>query len=62
MPMNAEGFELRRTERHFAIPDTFALGNTDHHALTIDVADLETAKFGASHGGGIQGHEQGAVR
>jgi hypothetical protein len=26
-----------------------------------DVTDLETAKFGASHGGGIQSHEQGAV-
>ena len=35
--------------------------NADHHALTIEVTDLETAKLGPSHGGGIQGHEQGAV-
>ena len=33
----------------------------DAELLTVDVADLETAQFGTSHGGGIQGHEQGAV-
>ena len=35
--------------------------NADHHALTVDVTDLETAQFAPSHGGRIQGHEQGAV-
>ena len=60
-PIDSESLEQCRTERHFAIPATFALGNTDHHALAVDVTDLETAKFGASHRGGIQGHEQGAV-
>src|SRR5215831_18203647 len=60
-PIDAEGFEQCWTERHFAITATFALGNTNHHALTVNVTDLETAKFGSSHGGGIQGHEQGTV-
>src|SRR5215472_19302491 len=61
VPGDSESLEQCRTERHFAIPATFALGNTDPHALAVDVTDLETAKFGASHRGGIQGHEQGAV-
>src|SRR5215472_18110684 len=47
-PIDSESLEQCRTERHFAIPATFALGNTDHHALAVDVTDLETAKFGAS--------------
>src|SRR5215472_5420432 len=60
-PIDSEGLEQCLTERHFAITATFALGNTDHPALTVDVTDLETAKFGASHASGIQGHQQGAV-
>jgi len=37
------------------------LGNANHHALTVDVADLQTTQFGPPHGGGVQGHEQDAV-
>ena len=36
--------------------------DTDHHALAVNVGDLETTQFGAPHGGGVQDHEQGAVK
>ena len=36
--------------RHDAIAAAFTV-NADHHALTVDVTNLETAKFGSSHGG-----------
>src|SRR5215469_4700011 len=60
-PVEAQAFQQFRTQGHIAVAAALALVNADHHALTVDVTDLETAKFGTSHGGGIQGHEQGAV-
>jgi hypothetical protein len=38
------------------------LFNAYHHALTVDVADFELAEFRAPYGGGIQSHDQGAVK
>src|SRR5215469_9044169 len=60
-PVEAQAFQQFRTQGHIAVAAALALVNADDHALTVDVTDLETAKFGASHGGGIQGHEQGTV-
>src|SRR5580704_6676481 len=59
-PVEAQGFQQFETEWNIAIAAALPV-NADHHALTIEVTDLETAKFGPSHGGGIQSHEQGAV-
>ena len=59
-PVEAQGFQQFGTEWNIAIAAALPV-NADHHALTIEVTDLEMAKFGPSHGGGIQGHEQGAV-
>jgi len=36
--------------------------NADHHALTVDVADFKPAQLSPPHGGGIQSHDQGAVK
>ena len=60
-PVNAQGFQQFGTQGHVAVAAALTLVNPDHHPLTVDVSDLETAKFGPSHGGGIQGHEQRAV-
>jgi hypothetical protein len=38
------------------------LFNANHHALTVDVSDFELAEFRAPHGGGIERHDQGAVK
>ena len=35
--------------------------DTNHHALAVNVGDLETAQFRSPHGSGVQRHEQGAV-
>ena len=60
-PVEAQGFQQFGTQGHVAVAAALTLVNADHHPLTVDVTDLETAKFGPSHGGGIQGHEQGGV-
>jgi hypothetical protein len=52
---------INRTQGNIAVAAALALVNTNHHAFAIDVANLETTEFVAAHGGGIQGHEQGAV-
>src|SRR6266850_6130775 len=44
----AQRGEERRTERDFAIAAALALLDTEHHALTIDVADFELARFAAA--------------
>src|SRR5215831_5652283 len=59
-PVKAQGFQQFGTQGHVTIAAALTV-DADHHALTVDVTDLETAKFGPSHGGRIQGHEQGAV-
>ena len=47
--------------RYLAVAAALALGNADHHSLTVDVLYLQPAEFGTACGGGIQGHEQRAV-
>jgi hypothetical protein len=59
-PVEGQGFQQFGSEWNIAIAAALPV-NADHHALTIEVTDLERAKFGPWHGGGIQGHEQGAV-
>src|SRR5260370_42233604 len=53
-PVDSQGLEQGWTERYLAISTAFALGNANHHALAVDVADFEPAEFRARHGGGIQ--------
>src|SRR5882724_1017641 len=42
-PVDAHGFEQGWTERHLAVSAALALLNANHHALAVDVADLELA-------------------
>src|SRR5215831_4672187 len=43
-PVKAQGFQQFGTQGHVTVAAAFTV-NADHHALTIDVTDLETAKF-----------------
>src|SRR5215471_13194264 len=51
-PVDSQGFEQFGTEWHFTVTATLALVNADHHALAINVGDLEPAQFGSSHSSG----------
>src|SRR5215469_451527 len=61
-PIDSKGFEQYRTQWYFTIMATLSLVNADHHALAVNVGDLESAQFGSAHGGGVESHEQGAVK
>ncbi len=43
--VRAQRGEERRTERHLAIDAPFAALDADHHAWTVDVADLQVTEF-----------------
>ena len=57
----AQGGEERRTEGDVAIPSAFALLDAEHHALAIDVADFELARFAAAQAGAVERQQQRAV-
>ena len=49
------------TEGDVAIPSAFALLDAEHHALAIDVADFELARFAAAQAGAVERQQQRAV-
>ncbi len=42
-PVDAQSLEQLGTQGYIPVAATFALVNTNHHALTVDVAHLQTA-------------------
>ena len=50
-----------RTEGNLAIAAALALLDAEHHALAIDVANLELTRFAAPQAGAVQGEEQRTV-
>ena len=56
-----EGSEERGTQGDLAIAAAFALLDAEHHALAIDVADFELARFAAPQAGAVEREEQRAV-
>jgi hypothetical protein len=42
-----------RAEHNIAIFASLASLNMDHHALTVDIGDLEVGQFGAPHSGAV---------
>src|SRR5208337_3715500 len=57
-PILPQRLQQSRTQRQVTIFAALALYHSDDHALAIDVADLETREFGASHAGSIECHQQ----
>ena len=61
-PPAAQFFEQLRRERHIAVPRALALADVDHHALAVDVFDLDPRRFGPADSGGIEQHQDHAVQ
>jgi hypothetical protein len=53
--------EERGTEGDLAIAAALTLFDTEHHALAIDVADFELARFATTQAGTVEGEQQRAV-
>ena len=45
-PVLAQGLQQLRAQRHVAVASAFAFTDVDHHALAVDVADLQRAQLG----------------
>ena len=61
-PVLAQCFEQFGAEHDVAIFASLAALDVDHHALAIDVADFQVSQFGAAHSGGVEGHQQSAMK
>ena len=55
-------FEQLGTEHHIPVFPSLAALNVNHHTLAVDVADLQAGQFGTAQTGGVEGHEQCAVK
>src|SRR5579864_3666449 len=49
------------TQGNFPIDAALALYHAQHHALAVNVGDLETAQLSAPQAGRVEGHQYGAV-
>src|SRR5262249_36451609 len=61
-PMLTEFFEQLGTEHHIPVFPSLAALNVNHHTLAVDAADLQVCQFGTAQTGGVEGHEQRAVK
>src|SRR4029453_10682701 len=57
----AQRSKERRAERNLAIATALALLDAQHHALAIDVADFEPARFAAAQASAVECQQQRAV-
>src|SRR5664280_2513510 len=60
-PVSAQRFEKLRAQHDVSVQASLASPDMDHHALTVNIADLLMRCFGAACPGGIKRHEQDAV-
>src|SRR5437773_12381409 len=58
LPVLPQSCQQLGREHHIAILLPFALTHADHHALTVDVANLQGRGFRAPQSGPVDGHEQ----
>src|SRR5271166_2778018 len=49
-------------EHHVAVLAALAFMNMENHALGIDVGELQVCQLGPPHSGGIEGHQDSAVK
>ena len=62
MPVNAQLFVQLRAEHDIAVLAALALADMNNHPLAINVADLQVGRFSAACSGGIEDHQQGAMK
>ena len=61
-PVSAQLFEQLRAGHDIAILATLALANMHHHPLAVDVANLQVGCLCAAGAGGIERHQQDAMK
>src|ERR1700722_15259377 len=59
-PVDAQSFQQLGAQWDIAVAAALTLFNANHHALTVHVAYLQTARFGPTQSGGVQRGYQGA--
>ena len=57
----AQRAEQLFTQGNFSVNAALALYNAKHHALAVNVSDLETAELGPAQACRVEGHQYGAV-
>jgi len=55
-------FEQLRGERQIPVSDTLTLPDVNHHALAVDVLDLDPCRLGSPHPRRIEQHQDHAVQ
>ncbi len=60
-PVLPQSFQKLWAEHEVAVLAAFPALNMDHHALTVDVRDLQMCQFRATDTGGIERHQQDAL-
>ena len=60
-PVDAQRIEQLRAEHDIAVLASLASLDMNHHALAVDIADLQMRRFCATCPGGIERHQQDAV-
>src|SRR5271163_19883 len=61
-PVDTECLQQCRAQHHVAVLASLAAPDVDDHPLTVDVGDLQVGDLRASSAGGIQRHQQDAVK
>jgi pimeloyl-ACP methyl ester carboxylesterase len=61
-PVLTQYLEQFWAEHHIPVFASFAALNVNHHALAIDVADFQVCQFSASYSGGVERHQQSAMK
>src|SRR5471030_2856821 len=61
LPVQSQDLEQPGREHYIAILTVLPLVHTDHHALAVDIGDLQMHDFGDTQSGGVRGHQDGAV-
>ena len=59
--MLSKCFEQIGAEHHIAVLASLAALDVNHHALAVDIADLEMSQLRASKPRGVERHQDGSV-
>jgi hypothetical protein len=61
VPMLTKLLEQLKTKHHVPVPASLAAFDVNHHALAVDVPELQVRHLLVPGSGGIEGHEQSAM-
>jgi hypothetical protein len=60
-PVLAQFFEQLGAEHDIAVLAAFSSLDMNHHALAVDIADLQVGYLSTAQAGSVEGHEQSAM-